>query len=136
MPTLLLSLSAAFAFDVVVHGVDGPGAVGCALYHTAEGFPGDAEAAAQAVAVDASKAVDGTITCHFEDPGVPKVAVAVRHDLDNDGKLDTNLVGFPTEPFGFSKDASLRTFGPPRFEDAAVEPVGTIHVNLRTRAGR
>lgn len=31
-------------------------------------------------------------------------AIAVFHDLNNNGKLDRNLWGIPTEPYGFSKE--------------------------------
>lgn len=39
-------------------------------------------------------------------------------DLNGNGKLDFNLVGAPTEPYGFSRDAR-GLFGPPSFADAA-----------------
>jgi uncharacterized protein (DUF2141 family) len=44
-------------------------------------------------------------------------AVAVVHDVDGNGKLNTNLLGMPREPYGFSNDAR-GTFGAPSFEDA------------------
>lgn len=121
----------ALAFDVVVENVSGGGDVGCALYYTDDGFPGDVKKAAQAVLVPAARAVDGTVRCHFDEPPVAKVAVAVRHDRDGDGKLDTNLAGFPREPYGFGNDAPLRSFGPPRFEDALVDARSNARVTLR-----
>jgi uncharacterized protein (DUF2141 family) len=45
-------------------------------------------------------------------------AIGVIHDLDNNGKLSTNAVGYPTEKFGFSKNPKVY-FGPPSFEKAA-----------------
>ena len=44
-------------------------------------------------------------------------AVAVVHDVDGNGKLNTNLLGMPREPYGFSNGAR-GTFGAPSFEDA------------------
>ena len=48
-----------------------------------------------------------------------KYAVSIFHDLDGDAELATNFIGFPREPFGFS--APMGKFGPPKFEEAAVE---------------
>lgn len=39
------------------------------------------------------------------------------HDVNENGKLDTNLVGIPKEPYGFSNGEKGR-FGPPSFEDS------------------
>lgn len=51
-------------------------------------------------------------------PDAPQVGVAVIWDRDGDGALDTNILGIPTEPFGFSRNASA-TFGPPDWAEAA-----------------
>ena len=40
----------------------------------------------------------------------------VHHDVDGDGKMATNLVGMPLEPWGVSNDARGR-FGPPKVAD-------------------
>lgn len=61
-----------------------------------------------------------------------KYAVAVYHDLNADGKLNTNFLGIPKEPYGFSND-SMGMFGPPSFEEAAfkIEQDGMkITINL------
>ena len=47
-------------------------------------------------------------------------AVAVFQDLDGNGVLTKNVVGLPMEPYGFSRNAR-GTFGPPKFEAAAVD---------------
>lgn len=60
-------------------------------------------------------------------------AVAVVHDRDGNGKLNTNLLGMPRERYGFSNDAR-GTFGPPSFDDASFsvdEP--TVDVSVRVR---
>jgi uncharacterized protein (DUF2141 family) len=49
------------------------------------------------------------------DPG--EYAVRVMHDRNGNGELDLNLVGMPTEPWGFSNDAA-GSFGPPGWDDA------------------
>ena len=44
-------------------------------------------------------------------------ALVVYHDANGNGKLDKNLMGIPTEDYGFSNNASGK-FGPPSFEAA------------------
>ena len=44
-------------------------------------------------------------------------AISAFHDLNGNGKLDSNFIGIPNEPFGFSNDAS-GSFGPPKFDQA------------------
>lgn len=41
--------------------------------------------------------------------------VALFHDIDDDEVLDTNFVGMPKEPYGFSNNAR-GTFGPPSYD--------------------
>ncbi len=57
---------------------------------------------------------------------VPKgqYAVAVFQDLNNNNKLDKNIVGFPKESYGFSNDFRPK-FAAPKFEDCAFD-VGTL----------
>jgi uncharacterized protein (DUF2141 family) len=47
-------------------------------------------------------------------------AVLAYQDENGNGELDRNLLGIPSENYGFSRDARGR-FGPPGFEDAAIE---------------
>ncbi|QSE98895.1 DUF2141 domain-containing protein [Fulvivirga lutea] len=49
-----------------------------------------------------------------------KYAVSIIHDENENGVLDTNFVGIPTESFGFSNNKMGR-FGPPSFEDCGIE---------------
>ncbi len=62
-----------------------------------------------------------------------RYAVSVIHDEDNNTKLTTNTVGYPTEKFGFSNNPKVY-FSPPSFEKAAFElglkPKG-IQIELR-----
>ncbi|WP_245990753.1 DUF2141 domain-containing protein [Hymenobacter rubripertinctus] len=43
-------------------------------------------------------------------------AVAITQDLNNNDKVDKNLLGIPTEPFAFSNNVRPR-FAPPAFDD-------------------
>ena len=54
--------------------------------------------------------------------GVPpgSWAVLAYQDENANGELDRNLIGIPSENYGFSRDARGR-FGPPSFDDAAID---------------
>ncbi len=74
------------------------------------------------VAAISRRAVAGSMRVVFTDLPPGDYAVAAFHDADGDGELATNLLGMPTEGYGFSNGA--RGFmGPPRF-DAATVTVG------------
>lgn len=49
-----------------------------------------------------------------------RYVIAVYHDLNDNGKLDKNMVGYPKEPFGFSKNFRP-ILSAPSFEDCAIE---------------
>lgn len=60
-------------------------------------------------------------------------AVAVVHDRDGNGKLNTNILGMPREKYGFSNDAR-GTFGPPSFDDASFSvDEYAVRVEVRVR---
>jgi len=47
-------------------------------------------------------------------------AIAVLHDEDGNGDLNTNLLGIPTEGFGFSTNPGI-SIGKPSFDDVSFE---------------
>jgi len=59
-----------------------------------------------------------------------KYAVRYFHDENINGNLDTNLVGIPTEGYGFSNNVT-GTFGPPAFEKWLFEIKGDIKIVLK-----
>ena len=61
-----------------------------------------------------------TMTITLAAPAPGRYGIKMFHDVNGDGEMGTNIVGFPTEPFGFSNDAPVR-FGPPAFADAAFD---------------
>ena len=73
-------------------------------------------------------------TLHFVVNDLPagRYAVNAFHDENDNGELDTNLVGIPSEGYGFANDPST-TFGPADFEEAAVtvgEPSGVAVLTM------
>jgi uncharacterized protein (DUF2141 family) len=71
--------------------------------------------------------------CVFSDVPPGRYAVAVHHDADADGVVDTGLFGIPTEGLGASNDAR-GSFGPPSFDAAAFRYDGG-ELTLRVRVG-
>jgi uncharacterized protein (DUF2141 family) len=69
----------------------------------------------------------------FENVVPGKYAVAFFQDENGNGKLDTSLLGIPTEGFGFSKDA-MGKLGPPTFAAAAlIIPAGPVSVVMHAK---
>ncbi len=61
------------------------------------------------------------------EPG--RYAVNGFHDTDGDGELDMNLLGLPTESFGFGNGAS-GLFGPASFEASSIALKQTATIRL------
>jgi len=103
--------------EVTVSGIktDKGGNVRVGIYEK-EGFP----TVGQEIIGKDLEVKEGTITVLFEDVPVENYAIAVFQDKDMDGKLDSNLFGAPTEPYGFSNNIYGR-FGPPSFEDVSFD---------------
>ena len=79
------------------------GAVACALFESQAGFP--TEFLHSATNIMIIKIKDAQARCDFEDMPPGTYALAVIHDENMNGKLDTNWLGVPTEGYGFSNDA-------------------------------
>ena len=96
------------------------GQVSCALYSSADGFPREGrKALAHVVAsISEQKAV-----CEFPGMAAGTYAIAVFHDENSNGKLDTNFLGIPREGVGASNNARGH-MGPPKFDAAAFQFAG------------
>jgi uncharacterized protein (DUF2141 family) len=78
------------------------------------------------------KATPGKTVCTFHNLAAGRWAVSVFHDANDNGKLDRNSLGIPTEGYGFSNDAQ-GAGGPPSFDQAAFNYDGqskSITINL------
>jgi len=64
--------------------------------------------------------VNSTDDVNIEVVDIPagSYAISVFHDLNDNLELDTNFIGIPKEPYGFS--GPMGKFGPPKFDTAAV----------------
>lgn len=99
-----------------ISGVREPlGKMACALFWQNKGFPRKHRRALRRTWVE----VDGeTVTCVFKRTGLGDYAASVFIDINGNGKLDTNAIGSPKEPWGVSQDARSKRFGPPLYKDA------------------
>ena len=73
----------------------------------------------------------GTLRFVLRDLPPGTYAVNAFHDENDNGELDTNLLGIPSEGFGFANDPDA-SFGPPDFEDAAVSLGDTSRAAVMT----
>jgi len=92
------------------------GTVACALFESPVGFP--IEVLSSATNVMVIKIRKTQARCDFEDIPPGTYAIAVIHDENMNGKLETNWLGIPTEGYGFSNDAT-GMIGVPSFSAAS-----------------
>jgi uncharacterized protein (DUF2141 family) len=92
------------------------GTVDCALFESPAGFP--TEVLRSATNVMVIKVRQTQARCDFDDIPPGRYALAVVHDENMNGKLDTNAFGIPTEGYGFSNDVT-GVFGAPAFSAAS-----------------
>ncbi len=117
LPVTGLAQSACPGIHVKVLNIrNSTGAVACALFESPDGFP--AEFLQSATNIMMIKIKDSQARCDFEDIPPGRYALAVIHDENMNGKLDTNRLGVPREGYGFSNDAKA-VLSAPSFEAAS-----------------
>jgi uncharacterized protein (DUF2141 family) len=121
---LMLGLSASALAQAPCEGIhvevlnikNSTGTVACALFESPEGFP--TEYLRKATNVMVIKIRKSQARCTFEEIPPGRHAIAVIHDENMNGLLDTNMIGVPSEGYGFSNDAT-GSLGPPPFDAAS-----------------
>ncbi|WP_211483697.1 DUF2141 domain-containing protein [Azotobacter chroococcum] len=107
------------------------GVIACALFESPVGFP--AEFLRSAINIMVIKIKHTQARCDFEEIPQGTYALAVIHDENMNGKLDTNRLGAPTEGYGFSNDAKAflkaPSFGAARFPYGGQNVVLTISLS-------
>ena len=101
--------------SIACNSTNKTGVLHLAIYNDPERFPNEGEHYVfQKVNCEDSKNAPIQIS------GIPfgEYAVAVFQDLNDNNKLDRNLWGIPTEPYGFSKNPKAK-WQKPSFKDAA-----------------
>lgn len=94
------------------------GTVACALFESPGGFP--IEFLRYATNIMVIKIRKTQARCDFLDIPPGKYALAVIHDENMNGELDTNQAGIPKEGYGFSNNVSS-FFGAPSFSAASFQ---------------
>jgi len=106
------------------------GKVQVSLYNSSKGFPMDQERSYRNAVVSVK---DGKGEAIFTDLPMGEYAIALIHDENGNGQMDTNFLGMPKEGIGASNDAKA-TFGPPKYEDAKFtlnQPVLELRIKAR-----
>jgi uncharacterized protein (DUF2141 family) len=114
---------------VTVRGVkSSEGDVKVGLYATPEAFD-----KRQKTYGALSPANPGEVVVVFRNLPPGRYGLAALHDLNGNGEMDNNLLGFPQEPYGFGNDAKIN-LAPPDFADMAVTVgSGTTETALNLR---
>jgi uncharacterized protein (DUF2141 family) len=81
-------------------------------------------------AAEASQQKDGRVLIKLQDLPEGSLALSVFHDVNGNGRLDSNAMGMPKEPYGFSNNAA-GNFGPPKFEKAQFEAKAGARVSVQ-----
>ena len=86
------------------------GALMLALYNNEKDFGANPSQASR------KAAIKGEMEFTFTDLDSGSYAVTLFHDINDNGELDTNLLGMPTEPWGASLQGNT-IFGAPTWSD-------------------
>lgn len=101
------------------------------VFDQADGFPDQIHKAILAQNLPAERESVHTVLKNLE-PG--RYAISVIHDENNNGQLDSNFFGYPTEPFGFSQNPKIfltvPSFAKCAF-DLKAEGSQEVHISLR-----
>lgn len=84
------------------------------LYDQPKGFPTEPRKALKRLKLTIK---DGVAKGEFVNIPYGSYAFGILHDENDNGKLESNLLGIPKEGYGASNNAQ-GTFGPPKFDDA------------------
>jgi uncharacterized protein (DUF2141 family) len=97
------------------------GQICLSIFSSSQGFPGNSKRALKAQCL---KVTETPQTVTFPNLKAGNYAVAIFHDANGDNNLNSNVLGIPTEGFGFSQNPRIRT-GAPKFGDSAVLVAGS-----------
>jgi uncharacterized protein (DUF2141 family) len=99
------------------------GAIMAGVFDSREAFDGDRPVQGVRIPVTGASASQ-TIT--GLKPG--RYAIKAYHDVNGDGRMNTNPFGMPTEPYAASNNAPSR-MGPPAWADAVIDLVAGDNVH-------
>jgi uncharacterized protein (DUF2141 family) len=110
--------TANYSITVKINGIKtSKGLIFITLYSSSVGFPSDNKKAIRSLSVDA---VSPATEAVFKDLPPGTYAMAVMHDENNNGKMDKNFLGIPTEGYCVSNNAK-GFMSAPSFDHAKFE---------------
>ena len=116
LPAIAFSQTSCPGIHVKIQNIkNSTGNIACGIFESPEGFPKKFQVSAKTVIM--KKIQKTQAQCDFADIPPGTYAIAVIHDENMNGELDTNLMGIPTEGYGFS-NTSIDKFGAPAFSAA------------------
>lgn len=109
------NIAHAATLTVVINGIEQQeGSIVIALYDSADAFDNNGKPARSL-----SASVDGEeVRVVLAGLETGPYGIKLYHDANGNGKLDRNIMGIPSENYGFSGNKGQ--FGPPPFADAVV----------------
>lgn len=102
------------------------GSIQIAIFNSEETYKEGQPAVTKSIKVTAEK-----LDISFPNLIDGEYAIKLLHDENDNGRLDTNLVGMPTEGYGFSNNGGR--FGPASYADAHFAVVGDTPITINIR---
>ncbi|MFO7752314.1 MAG: DUF2141 domain-containing protein [Desulfobacteraceae bacterium] len=100
------------------------GNIACGIFESPEGFPKKFLVSAKTIIIKKIQRMQAQ--CDFTDIPSGTYAIAVIHDENMNGELDTNWMGVPKEGYGFS-NTTIDEFGTPAFSASSFRYHGQNH---------
>ena len=105
----------------------GKGKIMIAVYDSAENF------LHHSLRVLKVPATEATMHVKLEGLAPGNYAISLYQDINSNSKLDSNFLGIPNEPYGFSNNAT-GSFGPPKFDAARIDlPMAGKNISIGLR---
>lgn len=124
-----LCTMAQFELSVTVTNVkSNKGKISVAVYDNADGFL----KFDKVFKAERTPSKTGSTEVVIKDLPEGTYALAAFHDENGNDKLDTNMLGIPKEPLGFSK-GKMKTFGPPSFEECSFKLTSNQSISIHIK---
>lgn len=111
------ALSAQHSINLTLEAPVGKGTILIAVYGSEADFDNNENAIKQGQVV-VNKV--GTYQTTLEDIPSGKYVIALFQDVNDNGKLDTNFLGIPKEPYAFSRSPKVK-WRAPKYEEVVVD---------------
>lgn len=103
-------------FNLKVSNIKSNAILKIAFYKKENKFPDEGKFA---FAKEVKPSKTGEVILSFTDIPAGEYALAIYQDSNGNKKLDTNMVGYPKEPFGFSQNIKPK-FSAPAYEECKI----------------